>query len=292
MSHKTDWFYNKKWGLFNHLLGMNRPDWSDYIDSIDVELIADQIAEVNAGYLFLTILQRGRTLLAPNAAFERVTGYKPGEACAKRDFIEDMYQALKKRGIDLMLYYTGDGPLDDPQAGSAFGHIHDNEKVTMDFVNKWAEVLREYSVRYGTKVKGWWVDGCYEWTGYDEPRLKILADAIRAGNPDALIALNNGVLPRVAKYSVSDDYTAGEMTDFTDLPDSRFVDGVQWHLLSYLGIKNWCAPGCRFTGGYMRDYIKKVNDRGGVVTIDFYMDSDWRIDKDQMETLRALKDLR
>jgi len=231
-------------------------------------------------------------MLAPNATFDRITGYKPGEACAKRDFIEDMYQALHKRGIDLMLYYTGDGPLDDPQAGKAFGYVSQNDKVPMDFVRKWSEVLQEYSVRYGSKVKGWWVDGSYDFIGYDEPRLKIIADAIRAGNPDALIALNNGVLPRVAKYSVSDDYTAGEMTDFTDLPDSRFVDGVQWHLLSYLGIKNWCAPGCRFTGGYMRDYIKKVNELGGVVTIDFYMDSDWRIDKDQMETLRALKDLR
>ena len=49
MKNKTDRFYGKKWGLFNHLLGGNDPSWSDYIDSLDAGLIAGQIAELNAG---------------------------------------------------------------------------------------------------------------------------------------------------------------------------------------------------------------------------------------------------
>jgi len=300
--HKTDWFYNNKWGMFNHLLGENDPAWSGYIDSLDADLVADQIAEVNAGYLFLTVMQGGRTMLAPNETYNKITGYKPGEACAKRDFIEDMYQALNKRGIDLLLYYTGDGPYKDPQAGKAFGFPAEdkNNIISVEFVRKWAEVLKEYSVKYGSKVKGWWLDGCYKKEfGYDEPKLKIFADAIRAGNPDALIAFNDGCKPTVSAYSVNDNFTAGEMPDFSDLPNSRFINSAQWHILSYLGIppdgvpwNGWCKPGCKYTGEYMRNYITKVHERGGVVTIDFYMSREGRIDKNQMDTLRALKNLR
>ena len=32
------------------------------------------------------------------------------------------------------------------------------------FAQRWGSVLKEYAVRYGDKVKGWWVDGCYECT--------------------------------------------------------------------------------------------------------------------------------
>jgi hypothetical protein len=33
--------------------------------------------------------------------------------------------------------------------------------------------------RYGKKVAGWWVDGCYPFIGYDEERLNILASALK-----------------------------------------------------------------------------------------------------------------
>ena len=35
-----------------------------------------------------------------------------------------------------------------------------------EFIEKWASVLEEYAVRYGDKVKGWWIDGCYDYFGY------------------------------------------------------------------------------------------------------------------------------
>lgn len=312
MSHKTDWFLNKKWGIFIHLLNgvQNSPgraanmgagvtDWSEYIDSLDADLIAEQIAEVNAGYLCLTIMQRSKHMIAPNETYNRITGYKPGEACAKRDFIEDMYNALNKRGIDLLLYFTGDGPLDDAQAGNAFGYISQEDKVSVEFVQKWSDVVREYSLRYGAKVKAWWADGCYSFIGYDEPRLKIMSDALRAGNPDALVALNKGVEARVSAYSEHDDFTTGEMNDFKDIPDSRFIGGAQWHTLSFLGVppdgvvyNGWCQPGTKYTGEYMRDYVTKVNERGGVVTIDVCMFRDGHIDKEQMNVLRELKNIR
>ena len=312
MAHKTDWFRDKKWGMFIHLLngvqnspgraanmGAGSTDWSEYIEKLDADFIADQVAEVNAGYLFLTIMQGSKHMLAPNETYDRITGYKPGEACAKRDFVDDMYQALSKRGIDLLLYYTGSGPVYDPVAGPAFGYSNiETQKVTVEFVQKWADMAREYSVKYGKKVRAWWADGCYPVFGYDEPKLKIIADAMRAGNPDTLVALNyiNAVGEAVSEHSINDDFTAGEMNEFKDVPENRFIGGAQWHTLSFLGIppdgiayNGWCQPGSRYTGEYMRDYVTKVNERGGVVTIDVCMFRDGHIDKEQMDVLRALK---
>ena len=31
----------------------------------------------------------------------------------------------------------------------------------MAWVERWARVLECFAVRYGAKVKGWWIDGCY-----------------------------------------------------------------------------------------------------------------------------------
>ena len=315
MAHKTDWFYDKKWGMFIHLLngvqnspgraanmGAGHTDWSLYIDSLDADFIANQIAEVNAGYLCLTIMQRSKHMLAPNETYDKITGYKPGEACAKRDFIEDMYVALNKRGIDLFLYYTGDGPLDDPIAGPAFDFSsYETQKVTDEFVKRWADVAREYSVKYGKKVKAWWADGCYPFIGYDEPKLKIMADAMKAGNPDALVGLNyiHAVEAAVSQYSVIDDFTTGEMNEFRDIPNSRFIGNAQWHTLSFLGVppdgspyNGWCQPGSKYTGEYMRDYVTKVHEGGGVVTIDVCMFRNGEIDKEQMAVLRELKNIR
>jgi len=309
MPHKTDWFLEAKWGVFIHLLNgvQNKPGhpanmgagetgWSGFVGSLDAERLAAQAAETGAGYLFLTLMQRSRHLLAPNATFDRITGYKPGEACARRDFVADMITALDKYNIPLCLYFTGDGPLDDPRAGPAFGYVSQSDKVSFGFVEKWASVAREYSLRYGAKIRAWWMDGCYPPLGYDEARLKILADAVRAGNPDTLAAMNKGVETTVSAYSASDDFTTGEMNDFAGEPPSRFINGAQWHALSFLGVpppgahpsEGWGRPGSKYTGAQLRGYVARANARGGVVTIDVCLRRDSSIDPAQMEVLRGL----
>ena len=191
-SGRTDWFAAKKYGVFVHYLAglQNDPDhvaslgrqtsWDDCVREFDTEKFAERMHEAGAGYVIFTIMQRSRFLIAPNATFDRKTGYRPGEACATRDLVEDLYQSLDKRGIALMLYWTGDGPVDDPKAAQAMGWPT-NGQVTEEFVKNWAEVAREYGLRYKNKVKGYWTDGCYRFIGYDDRKLGILA---RVFGPD------------------------------------------------------------------------------------------------------------
>ena len=294
---RTDWFKNHRYGVFVHYLYtvQNQPEmlnslgkqtsWDQCVNEFDVEKFADRMQEAGAGYVMFTMMQQTRFLVAPNETFDRLTGYKPGEACSTRDLVEDLYQALRKRNIDLMLYWTGDAASVDPQAAAG---LKVQFPVTEEFIQNWADVAAEYGHRYKDKVRGYWVDGCYTGIGHNSRTLKILADGLRAGNPDRIIAFNPGVEPYVGSHSEWEDYTCGEMDAFADLPTSRFVDGKQWHILSYLG-SWWGAPGVALTRQQLADYVFTVNELGGVVTIDVMLYRDGDLDRSQLEVLRTLR---
>jgi hypothetical protein len=107
----TDWFHKAGYGIFVHYLYDLQNDtnqvhslgkqtsWDECVKEFDVEKFADTMAQVNAGYVIFTMHQRTRFLIAPNETFNKLTGYKPGEACATRDLVEDLYNALSKRNI-------------------------------------------------------------------------------------------------------------------------------------------------------------------------------------------------
>lgn len=293
----TDWFRDARWGVFVHYLwdvqnagtrtnNLGRTtSWDECVKEFDTEKFAEQVKSTKAPYVFFTVMQRTRYLIAPNATCDRLTGYQPGEACSTRDLVEDLYRSLNKRGIKLLLYYTGDGPREDAQAAKGMGGW--NGKVNDSYVANWAAVAREYSTRYGDKVKGWWVDGCYSYIGYNDARWQTLAAALKAGNPRAIVALNNPQMVRSNSSTDAEDFTTGEQNSFTEIPESRWRDGKQFHVLSYLG-PDWGKPEARYDADYMADYVSAVNEAGGVVTIDVALFRDGSIDPTQLRTLQAM----
>lgn len=219
------WFQNKKWGVFTHYLhsiqnksmvhtkGMPVTSWDECVNEFDAEAYAKTLHALNCGYAVFTLGQCDRFLCAPNETYNTITGYKTGEACSHRDLILDIIHALAQYDIPLFLYYTGDGPFMDEQAGKAMGfHDRMTEKINDVFIENWGRVLQEYSMRYGDKIKGWWIDGCYDFFGYTDSYLMRLKKFARAGNPDALMAFNNGVdlkdywNPKYAPYYDKDDH--------------------------------------------------------------------------------------
>ncbi len=296
----TDWFQKAGYGVFVHYLWDLQNDsnqiqslgrqtsWDECVREFDVNRFANAMVQAGAGYVIFTMHQRTRFLIAPNQTFDRLTGYQPGEACATRDLVEDLYQALHQQNIPLLLYWTGDGPRQDAKAAAAMGWTG---KVSTDYVTKWASVVQEYGKRYGEKVAGWWVDGCYPWIGYDDAKLGLLARALKAGNPQRIIALNPGVQDKVRGYSRHEDFTTGEQNAFHDLPAGRWVDGEQWHLLSFMGCsaQGWGMPGCKYSKQDLGDYVSDVNWLGGVVSIDVLLYRDGGLDRSQLEVLKALR---
>ena len=198
----------------------------------------------------------------------------------------DLYRSLDRHRIKLMLYWTGDGPRQDAKAATGLGGW--NGKVSDQYVQNWAEVAAEYSGRYGDKIKGWWVDGCYAHIGYDEPRWRMLAKGLKAGNPRAIIALNNPAMSYANSSTDCDDFTTGEVNKLTDIPDERWRDGKQFHVLSFLGA-DWGKPGCRCDLAFLADYVSQVNEAGGGVTIDVALFRDGSLDPKQVKFLSQLR---
>ena len=307
MEHITDNLYNKKWGVFVHFLDrhQNNPEhvtslgkctsWDECVNEFNVEKFAKNLHDMDAGYVFITLMQGSRYMISPNETYDRICGTKPGEACSKRDLVEDLYKALAVYGIDLYLYYTGDGPYKDDVCGKAMGFTEPRELgVTEGFVENWTAVLREYAVRYGNKVKGWWIDGCYrDYFKYTDDLLTPYCDAVKEGNPDAIIAFNNGIENKFYTTHPRENFTAGEQVDFDLIPDGRFTNDAQNHLLIPIGYNEditarWCSKGLEIDKERLKEYAKSVIEAGGVLTFDVYFDRNSDFDPEQMEALKNL----
>ena len=292
-------FAKRRFGIFNHFLygepggfvtkQLSREEeaveWNRQVNAFDPERIAYGLDRIGAGYYFITLMQGQRFMLAPNATFDRLCGTKPGECCAERDLVAELIEALKKYGIALCLYYTGDGPYRDEYCSRGMGKVNNEPGViNLEFVKNWASVLEEYAVRYGDNIKAWWIDGTYDATvgshlGYTQEALKYYYDACKKGNSNALVACNNGIKPDYYKWYEKDDMTSGEYCDFTHIPKSQLIDGALAHCLIPLGVNpehpswgGWRLPGFAIDREGLRKYVDAVNAVGGVVTLDIGID--------------------
>jgi len=264
------------------------------IGDFDVERLAQQLDAAHVKYFVLTLGQNSGYFTAPNAAYDRITGYQPGERCSARDLPLDLHRALSARNIRLMLYLPCQAPNQDARAQKAFGLATGvaDQPIDTAFAERWASVIREWSTRYGDKVSGWWFDGGYESVHFNEAVAAIYSEAVRAGNDKALVTFNPGV--GLERHTRAEDYTAGELNEpFTVVPTSRFVDGSQWHALTYLG-STWAARDTRYTTERWREWYTQVVAHGGAVTFDVGPNWDPRqgpvggIDRVQFEQLRAI----
>jgi hypothetical protein len=156
-------------------------------------------------------------------------------------------------------------------------------------------VIREWSTRWGTKVAGWWFDGCYfpnsMYRSSDPPNFASFAAAARAGNPDAAIAFNPGVAYRLLSLTPFEDFTAGEI-DKPELVTIRraadgMVDGTQLQMLSFLG-QTWGRGAPRFTTDQAIAFTKQLRDAGGAVTWDVPVNLDGTIPDPLLQQLAAL----
>lgn len=293
-SHKTDWFKKAGYGIIVHYLHrfqnttppMNmgkHTSWDSCVNEFNVKRFAADVAETGAHYVIFTTQQNDQYFSCPNTTYERLTGYKRGTATPRRDLINELHYALKAKGIALMLYVTGNGPYKDEHAINAM-----NNKTLASFVATWSKVLRDISLRYKSKIKGWWVDGAYPFLGYNDTLLTKLRTALKAGNKQAIIAFNQAPKDSVSFYTSLDDYTAGEMYHIHSLPHGRFIKGVQWHAMTFLG-KDWGEPGSRYDEDQLKNYLQECNKRGGVVTFDISLMRNGSLDEQQKALLKKVK---
>ena len=290
----SGWMKAAKYGVFFHYLP-GGPNFQKAINSFDVNAFAREMDASGAAYVFVTLGQNNGFYCAPNRAYEKYIGCKPHERCSKRDLPMDLSKALAKHHIRLMLYLPSRSPQRDKQAMQALSDVDEQQPAPQKFTQKWSEIIREWSLRYGNRVSGWWFDGSYNTAGWDDRtkahNWKTWAAACRAGNPNSLLAFNPGTDNRKAFSALctEQDYTAGEQNEWTATP-GKFPapEGVQWHVLSFLGTGWATADGPKQTDAAIIDYIREVNAQGGIVTMDVHVSADCKVYPPAMKQLAAI----
>jgi len=303
----TDWFKDARWGAFAHYLTTKETtadEWNRQVESFYVNGLSQQLESAGARYYFITIGQNSGHFCAPNSAYDEYVGIRPSK-CSGRDLVSDIYDVLHPRGIRLMVYLPGGAPGDDLVAAERLGwrwgfkggsHLTWGTEPTgerlSEFQLKWEAIIREWSLRWGKKVSGWWVDGCYfadaMYRHPDPPNFRSFSAALKAGNPDSIVAFNPGVTTPVISMTEYEDYTAGEISDAFPVCPGRWVDGAQYHVLSYLG-SSWSAGPPRFADAFVVGYTMDVNAKGGVVTWDMPVAEKGLIPPPFLDQLVALK---
>jgi hypothetical protein len=263
----TEWFKEARYGIFMHFLPSDAGSLAR-VNEFDVDTLSHQLETLGAKYFVITLGQNSGFFISPNATYDRYTGYAPGERCSTRDLPLDLCGALKPKGIRLMLYLPCQTPNQDARAQKAFGLREgtQDQPINLEFAGKWAQVIQEWSDRYGDKVAGWWFDGGYEHVQFNEAIGQVYAKAVKHGNPNAIVTFNPGV--QLIHYTQAEDYTAGELNEpFDVIPASRWVEGSQWHALTYLG-SNWSRRDTRYPAEKWGKWVSTAISKGGVVTLD------------------------
>lgn len=300
---RAAWIRGRKWGVMTHYLAdwqarvhnltMSVEEWNKLIDNFDVEALARQVQSIGASWYQISIGQNSGYYLAPNATYDKLTGISPSK-CSRRDLVADLSRALHARGIRLMVYLPSGAPGQDKAADAAL-EWRNGPYPNREFQVKWQEIIREWSERWSNKVAGWWFDGCYYpnsmYRSEQPPNFRSFAAAARAGNPGAILAFNPGVYYRILSLTPEQDFTAGEI-DKPDLvrirrSDDGKLDGVQIHMLSYLG-QTWGMGAPRFTAEQVIAYSRKIWDAGGAVTWDVPVELNGTISQAFLSQLGAL----
>lgn len=274
---RTEWFYKAKYGIMFHFVpSMARfkqipwttEEWNACVNAADVEKVAQQAEEIGAGYVIISIGQKGDYYCAPNPVYQKYWGFTDGQYNSKRDLPMDLFQALKKRGIKMMFYVTSIPFASPSEAGEKNGWFgerrnYEKGKTSMKGERIWLECLQWYSDHYGKAASGWWVDGL---NGYSENYNKELREALLHGNKKAIITSGD--------YEES-DFIHGHCTGKWEeqqkrLPTQGRLDekyGIQWHAFQYLG-HSWAAKGVDHTTESIVNYATEVIKLGGVITFD------------------------
>jgi hypothetical protein len=298
----TEWFKNAGMGVMIHFLkdvyakDGGSKEYNDVVNGFDVELFAQNCKEAGAGYVMFALGQNDGYYCSPNAAYDSIVGISPGELCSKRDLPADLYKALNKRGIRMMFYLPGNPPIRNELVDKKFQYTYGKDSPTSQFTQAcWESVIREWSLRYGEKLSGWWFDGMYR-GGIIETRSDMsLAHnisthtlAAKAGNHNSIVTYNYGV-KQIQSNSPYDDYSAGEEGKIVQVPQSRWVvDGVQWFLFTYLG-ETWSKAGKRFETSQLEQWAEKVFAKEGVICFDVHVDKGGAIVQDHINQAMAVR---
>lgn len=287
-----DWLVNTGYGIMFHWTSQSvQPDGSiksyeQAVNEFDVEKFADMVEETGAGYVMFTIGHAESYCPAPIKSWEK---RHPGKT-TKRDLIDEMANALEKRGVRLICYING--PLTfklDVKKGP-------NEAEKRGFVDNFNDILQEIGNRYEGKIAGYWFDSWYQiFEEFPEVPFEEFYRASKVGNKDRVICLNSWIYPPVTPWQ---DYWAGEVASPVELPENGYLKNGPVTDLPYQALlimePYWVQskaemPDPRFTPEDLSEYIVNCMKNKGAVTINLGIYQDGTVGQKALQVMREVK---
>ncbi len=298
----TDWFRDAGFGIMVHFLKEvfvpvgGATEWNDAVNKFNVEKFAEQANEAGVGYVLFTLGQNSGYYCSPNSAFDAAVGVEPGELCSKRDLPMDLMKELNKYDIPLLLYLPSNPPVNNKLVSDKFNYPFKKDSATSQFNQPILEdMIREWSLRYGKGVKGWWFDGLYSWNAIRSTRMDMSLKhnisthtlAAKAGNISSIVTYNSG-FGQIKANTPYCDYTSGEKSTIDEFPNGRWAaDGVQWFLFTYLGEK-WGGKGQQFKTEKLAGMAKEIVKNGGVLCLEVVPEATGEILSHHFEQIKTV----
>ena len=267
-------------------------DINRIVNQFDMDYFVRQFQETGADWLFVSLGQGSGCLLSPNSMLDaKNPGHTP-----QRDLGLEFARRLKPLGKRVILYFTS-ATSADPAIKQALGDGTDG------YADRFFELVRQYSLKFGPLYHGWWFDGCGG--PYPDQYWNKWIAAARAGNPDAVVSFSGGEFcggRPIDPICRLEDYTGGEIHLLEDgkirrdflwppgeiivtsdkklrkrgqearyyLPDGPFLGNVQWHGFLPIGkTYNPAVPDqfCRYTDEELFQFARRIKSVGGAITI-------------------------
>jgi hypothetical protein len=144
-------------------------------------------------------------------ACDRLAG--PGHS-SSRDLVFEIARRVNDLGLRFLAYLPCEVNAQSERIHKAFAWEGAEGTAQVEFQKRYTEFIREYSLRYGPFLDGWWFDGALEWDCFHNSKINgpLFLEAARAGNPDAAVTFNDGSLccGSLREVVPGQDYLAGE----------------------------------------------------------------------------------
>ena len=278
--------------------------YEEAIDKLNVEKLADDLFKMGCTHYFFTLTHATQHLPFPCKALDEVL---QGRTC-KRDFLGELIETLKARGIRLIVYYNHScNGNDDIEWKEACGYAKGGKEALDEFADNICNIVREISMRYGEGISGWWFDSGYsvdsrgihntittDMGDWLFPWAK-LASAAEAGNLNTAITINAGIGEHFRYYDEI-DYWAGEMDKLDYKPTCESDDLQQTRWLPIEGNYAWAlGDHCKgfLPSAYKEEDIKRYLEvqlkAGNMVTFNVLTDMDGTINPMIVEFFKNIK---
>ncbi len=300
---KVEWM-SGKYGVMVHYLphiggmgGVKKLSPQQMAEVFDVKAFADNIEKTGAGWLIFPFGQNSGFYWSENPYIEE----RIQNRCSKRDLVLEIANEVTARGIRFMAYIPTEMDFQSDAMRNAF--LWDNSPDKAEFMEIWYNVIEYYAKKLGTKLSGWWFDGCYDasekdfvrtndWSNVRFDRKRWFAVA-KAGNKKAAVAMGTGANLMECVFE-EEEYLPGEINEIVYYPWDCNSTDKQWHALTYLDC-TWLLeagkemPGPRFSNRELYDYVKECLEKKGALTLNMGIFEDGTIAPKTLEQVCGLK---